>query len=774
MSNRFTPAAEKALNQSLYLARSLGHTYIGTEHILLGLISEKDCVAARILSLRGITQEKIRSALLTLVGSGIPTRISPDDLTPRARAVIERAAYCAMKAGQGRIGTEHLLLGITEETECCAARLLIAQQVTPGELRSDTERYLNDLSGKAERDGKGGTREEGKNLPTLRLYTRDLCAMAARGELDPLIGREQELSHMIRVLCRRGKNNPCLIGEPGVGKTAMAEGLASRIAEGRVPPLLRGKRILSLDLSAMIAGAKYRGEFEERMKAVMNEVRTHREILLFIDEIHTIAGAGSAEGAVDAANILKPALARGEIQIIGATTCDEYRRHIEKDGALERRFQPILLAESTPEQTGQILRGLRPALESHHGVVIPDAAIDRAVMLSVRYLHDRFLPDKAIDLLDEGCASLCLSEGGDAADIASYDAPAPFADHTLSFPPSPRTLSEDVLDRLITEQTGIPIRQSEEERQRLVHLEEFLSERVIGQEDAIRTVAHTIRASRAGIASDARPSASFFFLGPSGVGKTELARAIAQQLFGTDTALIRFDMSEYMEKHSISRLIGSPPGYVGHEDGGQFLRIRQHPYSVLLLDEIEKAHPDVANLFLQILEEGEATDAQGRKINFRNCILIFTSNLDARGTAHPGFRPPSADTSAREDVQARLRSALKQHFSPELLGRMDEIVPFRRLDRSDLATIAENEMSRLAARSAARGITLSFPSDFSETIAAEAFGSDAGARAVRRLIRERAEYPLAKVIFSEQIENGAALQLTERGWRKLCMPVPKK
>ncbi len=782
MSNRFTPAAENALNQSLYLARTLGHTYIGTEHILLGLLSEKEGVAARILSLRGITYDKTHKALLSLVGSGIPTRISPDDMTPRARLIIEHAAFRAMKAGQSNIGTEHLLLGLLEEDECCAVRLLCAQRVTPRELTLDTERYLRECNDGKETRGSGAKGEEKeKSTQALKQYTRDLCAMAKRGEFDPLIGRDDELAHLIRILCRKSKNNPCLIGEPGVGKTAMAEGLAARIAKGDVPDALRNRTVFCLDLPAMIAGAKYRGEFEERMKNVMNEVKNRREVILFIDEIHTIVGAGSAEGAVDAANILKPALARGEIQVIGATTLEEYRRHVEKDGALARRFQPLVLAEPSPEQTLTILQGLRPGLQAHHGITIPDATLKRAVTLSVRYLPDRFLPDKAIDLLDEGGAALRMQMTNPPREEESDAFPDTlpvsgvdlfrFGDQAaaISEAETPRELTEEILEQILTEQTGIPVKRLDrEEETRLLRLESLLSKRVIGQEEAISSIARALRRSRTGIASPNRPTASFLFLGPSGVGKSELARALAEVLFGAERALIRFDMSEYMEKHSVSRLIGSPPGYVGHEEGGQLSKaVRHHPYSVVLFDEIEKAHPDLFHLFLQILEEGEATDATGRKINFRSSILIFTSNLEAGGTTFLGFAQDK-NASGSDEKRRELFERLKQYFRPELLGRLDEINVFRKLTEGDLAKIASLALDDLKQRVETLGITLTFDDALITKLAKEAANSKEGARPLRRLIRREVEDPLSEAILAGTVRAGDAYRACAAEEERVC------
>ena len=739
MSNRFTPAAERALNRSLTLARALGHTYIGTEHLLLGLLQDRDCVAGRILSRRGITYERTHALLLSLVGSGIPTHIGPDDLTPRAGSAIEQAALQAMKAGMSHVGSEHLLMGILLPEEGTALRLIAAQKVSARDLVGDLERYLRDL-GVKEKSARGEERD--RATPALKQYGTELTASVDSGEGAVLIGREEEMARLMRILCRQGKNNPCLIGEPGVGKTALVEGLADRIARGQVPSPLLGTRVFLLDLPSMIAGAKYRGEFEDRMKQVIKEASGRREILLFIDEIHTIVGAGSAEGAVDAANILKPALARGALRVIGATTYQEYHRHIEKDGALSRRFQPLILNEPTPEEAKRILTGIRPRLEEHHGVVIPDSAIERAVALSVRYLPDRFLPDKAIDLLDEAGAAMRLEreEGAEEAAL-SFSVPSSHA------PSSRPILGRALLERLITEQTGIPVRPDSEEREQLLKLEQLLNEQILGQTEAMKEIARAVRLGRAGLRPSHRPVASLLLYGPSGVGKSETARALSRLLYDRQQALIRFDMSEYAEPHSISRLLGSPPGYVGYgEEGALSVAIRRHPDSVLLFDEIEKAHPDLNHLFLQMLEEGQVTDSEGRKLRFSGSILIFTSNIEPHGGG-AGFLPSSADSGERE------RAGLHHRFPPELIGRLDGVIRFGRLDRQALSLIAQRELQTLARRAEAAGISFPFSDASAEDLARQAEGSPQGARALRRLIRERVEHPLSSALLSRPAEE---------------------
>ncbi len=832
--NRFTERAEGALNRALREAVSLGHTYIGSEHLLLGLLCESGGIAQKLLVGRGVSDTAVRAAVVELSGEGEKSRISPADMTPRTRKILQDAAGEASRAGHSGVGTEHLLLAILSQTDCVAMRILY-NLCDVEALRQDTDRFLASLPGEREGqglDGEGRPRAEGtrppeKNdgrgrgrgerrhsdryersdrpdptgdipgAPTLSRYGRDLTAQAREGVLDPIIGRERECDRVIRILSRRQKNNPCLIGEPGVGKTAVVEGLASRVVAGDVPETLRDKRIVTLDIPGMIAGAKYRGEFEERLKSVMAEVRRAPDIILFIDELHTIVGAGAAEGAVDAANILKPALARGELQVIGATTVDEYRRHIEKDAALERRFQSVTVGEPSEEESIRILTGLRQKYEAHHGLVITDEAIRAAVELSVRYIPDRFLPDKALDLLDEAAAArrmealtipreLKEKETALAAVVREKEAAIPAQDFDRAarlrkkevelraiyeqeraaweerMPTEVRrpSIGESDIADVVTQWTGIPVsRLLEAEGEKLLHLEEVLRERVIGQDEAIGAVARAIRRGRLGLSDPRRPIGSFIFLGQSGVGKTELSRALAAALFGSERSLLRLDMSEYMEKHSASRLIGSPPGYVGHEEGGQLTeQVRRRPYAVVLFDEMEKAHPDVFHLLLQILDDGHLSDAQGRRVSFRNTVIILTSNVGTDRTAHKavGFSAVSGDTQARE----RMLESLKEIFRPELYNRVDEIVVFATLGRAEAQRIASHLLEEISARVETLGISLSYGEDVVERIASEGRDVRYGARPLRRAATRLVEDALAVEILEGHIKAGDRVRAT--------------
>lgn len=795
MVNRFTQKAQSALNRALTCAREMGHTYIGTEHLLLGLLGEADSIAARLLEARGIRYERTRQLIREQSGTGEKSSVSAADMTPRAKKVIENSACESARAGHGFIGTEHLLLSLASESDCEAAKLIAAQGVSPVEIRNDIHSYFGSGALTYPRAAKSSFRETGRDPgrehPNLTAYGRDLCQSAREGRLDPVIGRDAETERVIRILSRRQKNNPCLLGDPGVGKTAVVEGIAQRIADGRVPETLRGRRIVMLDLASMIAGAKYRGEFEERMKGVLAEVSRDARIILFIDEIHTIIGAGGAEGALDAANILKPALARGEIQVIGATTGEEYRRHMERDAALERRFQTVTIAEPDEETAHRILAGLRSRYEAHHRLTITDGAIDAAVRLSARYINDRYLPDKAIDLIDEAAAKKRLDaceEAGEglermlksvsaekaeailagkyekAASLreqekrlrAEYDAQS--GDMFLAISDALRITDTDVAE-IVTAWTGIPVEQlAHEESDRLAHLEELLGARVIGQNEAIRAVARAVRRGRAGLKDPRRPIGSFLFLGPSGVGKTELARALADTVYGGEDALIRLDMSEYMEKFTVSRLIGSPPGYVGYDEGGQLTsRVRRRPYSVVLFDEIEKAHPEVFNLLLQILEDGTLTDAQGRRADFRNAILIMTSNVGAQGllSAAPlGFRASADTESERRRMKETVSAALRETFRPELLNRIDETVVFDKLDAQSIREIAARMLAELTKRIAALGITVHFSDALSENLAREGTDPRFGARPLRRTVVREVEDPLSEELLAGRIVSG--------------------
>ena len=814
MTNRFTLRAQNALNGALREAAALGHTFVGSEHLLLGLLTEGESIAAKLLGGRGVDADKLRGGMIELSGMGAKSRVTPSDMTPRVRRIIQESAVEAGRSGQSYVGTEHLLLAILNEPDCVAVRLLTSLSVPVEELRRDVVGFLSSstVTGREEgypkergssRDGREERREHGRGeksergreaipgAPTLSKYGRDLTAKAASGGLDPIIGRERETDRVIRILSRRQKNNPCLIGEPGVGKTAVVEGLCRRIAEGDVPEPLQEKTVVTLDIPAMVAGAKYRGEFEDRLKSVMAEVRDKPDVILFIDELHTIVGAGAAEGAVDAANILKPALARGEIRIIGATTAEEYRLHIEKDAALERRFQAVVVGEPTEEEAVRILAGLRPRYEAHHRMRITDEALQAAVELSVKYIPDRFLPDKAIDLMDEAAAALRLAslteppdlkrmeaelttlgrEKEEAVKAQEFERAAALRDREDSLREAYRTAKESWEDSpphgeaegvvgaaeiadVVTEWTGIPVsRLLESEGERLMALEATLRERVIGQEEAISLVAGAIRRGRLGLGDPRRPMGSFILLGRTGVGKTELTRALAAALFGSEKALIRFDMSEYMEKHSVSRLIGSPPGYIGHEEGGQLTeRVRRRPYAVVLFDEMEKAHPDVFNLLLQVLDDGTLTDSRGRRVDFRHTVIIMTSNLGAAEAERPSVGFSTGSEGDRD--RARMLAALRESFRPELLGRVDEVVVFNRLGEHETRRIASLLLEGLTARVAKLGIRLAITEEAVSLIAREGMDPRYGARPLSRAVVRLLEDPLSRALLTGEISEG--------------------
>ncbi len=781
MNNRFTQKAQNTLNNALRFAAEMGHTYIGSEHILLALTAEADSVAAKVLAEKGLNTEKLKSEIAALSGLGTGSSVSPADMTPRTKRIIEGSAMESVRHGQGYIGTEHLLLSLLSERDAVAVQILEHLGVSAADLKNEILALLEHTAGSGEQKGRPtGAKGQSSALsgtPTLASYGRDLTALAKSGKIDPIIGRDKETERVIQILSRRQKNNPCLIGEPGVGKTAVVEGLAQKIADGAVPETLKGKTVVTLDIAGMVAGAKYRGEFEERLKSVMEEVAKNPQIILFIDEIHTIVGAGAAEGAVDAANILKPALARGEMQVIGATTIQEYRKHIEKDAALERRFQSVTVGEPTPEESILILKGLRDKYEAHHKLKISDEAIDAAVNLSARYIADRFLPDKAIDLIDEAASRLRISahtsppdlketeeklsalsnEKEEAVSAQDFERAAALRDEEKTLRETydkakkdwesavsdkSLTLGENDIADVVTQWTGIPVsRLLEEESERLLHLEEHLQRRVIGQDAAVSAVARAIRRGRMGLKDPRRPIGSFIFLGPTGVGKTELCKALAELLFGDANAMIRMDMSEYMEKHSVSKLIGSPPGYVGFEEGGQLTeKIRRRPYSVVLFDEIEKAHPDVFNILLQVLEDGVLTDSQGRKVDFKNTILIMTSNVGASAMTGPargtlGFAQSEATaTSDKERTDGKVMEALKATFRPEFLNRIDDIIIFNRLTEENICAIAALLLQEVAKRVQNIGISVAFGEDVAALMAKEGFDPVYGARPLRRAI----------------------------------------
>ena len=812
MTNRFTERAQRALNASLSAAADLGHTYIGSEHMLLGLIADEGSIAYKMLRAHGADRQPIRDAVVNMAGEGVPSQVSPADMTPRTQKIIQESASLSARCGQSYIGTEHLLLALLDEKDCVAVRLLEELNVPVEELKQDVRRFLGTSPGTENAEEAAGTNNEirkeptaGRSrnskdarhtertlagAPTLAQYGRDLTAMARVGKLDPIIGRESETERVIQILSRRSKNNPCLIGEPGVGKTAVVEGLAQRVVDGSVPDTVRSKLIVTLDIASMIAGAKYRGEFEERFKNVMEEVRRNPQIVLFIDEIHTIIGAGAAEGAVDAANIIKPALARGELQVIGATTVTEYRKHIEKDAALERRFQAVTVGEPGEEETIRILEGLRPKYEAHHRLRISDGALSAAVTLSVRYIPDRFLPDKAIDLMDEAASRLRIQartsppevkqlevrltavsrEKAEAIKAQDFERAANLrdeeaglhsrldsarADWSREQDTSGLTVEPDDIAEVVTQWTGIPVsRLLEGESERLLRLEDTLRERIIGQDEAIAALSRAIRRGRTGLKDPRRPIGTFIFLGQTGVGKTELSRALAGALFGSENALIRLDMSEYMEKQSISKLIGSPPGYVGFEEGGQLTeKIRRHPYAVVLFDEMEKAHPDVFNLLLQVMDDGCLTDSQGRRADFRNTVIIMTSNLGAAGARQTlGFA--SVKDGGEVADRDRMMTALRASFPPEFLNRVDEILVFRPLGHEELARIARVMLDDVSRRAQALNINLTFDDSAVELITVSGQDARGGARPLRRAVVRLAEDAFSTELLEERIRTG--------------------
>ena len=791
---RFTDKAGAALNLAIDSAREMGHTYIGTEHLLLGLLREGTGVAAVVLSGRGITVARYTERILAAETGGSYSTLTPEDFTPRAKAAMEAALTIGAMAGQRFAGTEHLLAAILRDDTSVAVRLLSLLDGRPAELLGD----LNRVAGSSVVTAAPG-RESHKNsrTPTLDQFGRDLTGMARGGQIDPVIGREEEIGRVIQILCRRTKNNPCLIGEPGVGKTAVVEGLAQRIAAGEVPEPLRNKRLLTLDLTGMVAGTKYRGDFEERIRNAVAEVHKAGDVLLFIDELHNLIGAGAAEGAVDAANILKPVLARGELQLVGATTVAEYRKHIEKDAALERRFQPITVGEPTLEQAVEILRGLRDRYEAHHKVRIGDEALQAAVSLSVRYIPERFLPDKAVDLMDEAASRVRLRQLAAPSDLRQMEGEAArllsekrSAIHEQDFERAARlrdqerVLSEQLEQRMehwqqhqrdtgrrvepadvaavVADWARVPVEQiSQEESGRLKALEQTLHRRLVGQEEAVSAVARAVRRGRLGLGDPNRPVGSFLFLGPTGVGKTELCKVLAQALFGDEKAMIRLDMSEYMEKHTVSRLVGSPPGYVGHEEGGQLTEaVRRQPYSVVLLDEIEKAHPDLFNLLLQLLEDGHLTDAAGRRVDFRNTLVIMTSNIGARrlaGEGRVGFAPATDESKAAR--KATVMGELKRRFRPELLNRIDEVILFDPLQKAEVTAIAQRLIQQLCKRLQDLSYTLEVAPEVPRWLAEEGFDPVYGARPLRRTLQRLVEDPLAERMLDGTYHKGDTIRL---------------
>ena len=812
--NKFTPGAEEALRLSQEAAGELGHGYVGTEHLLLGLIREGEGVAHTVLTEAGLTDDMIVEIIKTSVGAGLPGSNPAQGLTPRAKHVVEIAMEDSIRGGYNYVGTEHLLAGILREGNNMAVRILRTAGVDAKHLYTALMQKLSDSPrGRSGDAAKAAAKDDGGKTKTLKEFTRDLTADARAGKLDPVIGRDSEIQRVIQILSRRTKNNPCLIGEPGVGKTAIAEGLARKIVLGDVPDDLLDKRLLSLDLSGMVAGTKYRGEFEERIKKVLEEVQKSGNVILFIDELHTIVGAGSAEGAVDAANIIKPALGRGEIQVIGATTLNEYRKYIEKDAALERRFQPVQVGEPSREASLEILKGLREKYEQHHKLHITDEALEAAVNLSARYINDRFLPDKAIDLMDEAASRVrmeaeelspelksleekinALVKDKEAAIAAQdYEKAAQLRDIEKNYrdqvelerekrkknSAQHRPVTEEDIAAVVSGWTGIPVtRLTEDEGERLLHMEDTLHKRVVGQDEAVKAVARAIRRGRVGLKDPKRPIGSFLFLGPTGVGKTELCKSLAEAMFGDENAMIRIDMSEYMERHTVSRLIGSPPGYVGHDEGGQLTeKVRRKPYSVVLFDEIEKAHEDVWNVLLQILDDGRITDSQGRTVDFKNTVIVMTSNIGAKALTAAGAKlgfsseergsDPDAETAfqrARDTVMAELR----QTFRPEFLNRIDDIIVFRALTQEDIQEVARRMLNTVSARMETMGIHLDASNEAVAELAKEGFDPKYGARPLRRAIQSKVEDAVAEKMLDGTFQTGDTARLTVED-NKLCI-----
>jgi ATP-dependent Clp protease ATP-binding subunit ClpC len=829
MFERFTERARQVVVLAQEEARTLKHNYIGTEHILLGLLREEEGLAARVLESLDITVERVRAQVVRIVGSGEEVTSGQIPFTPRAKKVLELALREALSLGHNYIGTEHILLGLVRENEGVAARILLDFDADSEKIRNEVIRMLSGPGGRRQGQGSGsggsgsgsGSPGEGKkSSKLLDQFGRNLTKLAAEGKLDPVVGRETEIERIMQILSRRTKNNPVLIGEPGVGKTAVVEGLAQRITNSDVPELLKNKQIYTLDLAALVAGSKYRGEFEERLKKVMKEITQRGDIILFIDELHNLVGAGAAEGAIDAASILKPALARGELQTIGATTLDEYRKYLERDSALERRFQQIRVEEPSIDQTVEILKGLRDRYEQHHKVQITDEALRAAGELASRYISDRFLPDKAIDLIDEAASRMRIKsmtsppanrelegevettrrEKEAAIEAQEFEKAAALRDKERKLTNRKHefekeweagesgerpSIGEEEIADIVSMWTGIPVfKLTEAETQKLMRMEEELHKRVIGQHPAVEVISKAIRRSRAGLKDPKRPTGSFIFLGPSGVGKTELARTLAEFLFGDDESMIRIDMSEYMEKHAVSRLVGSPPGYVGYDEGGQLTEaIRRKPYSVLLLDEIEKAHPDVFNILLQILEDGRLTDAQGRTVDFRHAIVIMTSNIGAAEIARNtplGFAVSEDETGITyDDMKNRIMGELKKVFRPEFLNRIDDVIVFHKLQKEEVKQIVELLLLRIRESMAERELQLELTDPAKDLLVEKGWDPSMGARPLRRAIQRYIEDPLADFVLREQLTPGATVVVNpapegEDGEVRLTIVKPKK
>ncbi|TCL61972.1 ATP-dependent Clp protease ATP-binding subunit ClpC [Hydrogenispora ethanolica] len=801
MFERFTERARKVVYLAQQEAARLGHNVVGTEHLLLGLVAEGDGVAAKALETLDIRLEKIRLEVEKIIGVGETNPFGEIPFTPRAKRVLELAVEEGRQLGHNYVGTEHILLGLIREGEGVAAQVLKNLGADLERVRKQVMSLLGGGSSGMTFSGQaGGAGPRGATkTQTLNQFGRDLTELAKIGKLDPVIGRDNEIERVIQVLSRRTKNNPVLIGEPGVGKTAIAEGLAQKIVKGDVPEVLRNKRVVTLDMGSMVAGSKYRGEFEERMKKVMEEIRNAGDVILFIDEMHTLIGAGAAEGAIDAANILKPALARGELQCIGATTLDEYRKHVEKDAALERRFQPIKVGEPSKEETRQILEGLRDRYEAHHRVKITDAAIDAAVTLSDRYITDRFLPDKAIDLIDEAASRVRLRTTTTPPDLKDledqvnrlqqekeaaikneeFEKAAQLRDDEQKLRQqldglvndwkskrgmAQATVTEEEIAHVVSNWTGVPVvKLKQEETERLLQMEQILHQRVVGQDEAVEAVSKAVRRARAGLKDPKRPIGSFIFLGPTGVGKTELARALAEALFADENAVVRIDMSEYMERHTVSRLVGAPPGYVGYEEGGQLTeRVRRKPYSVVLLDEIEKAHPEVFNILLQVLEDGRLTDAHGRTVDFRNTVVIMTSNVGANLIERSGSIGFQVGGDEAEDNYEKMKSnvldELKRTFRPEFLNRIDEIIVFHALNKEQIKAIVDLMVKPVAKQLEEKGIKLELTPEAKDLLAQEGYDPTFGARPLRRSVQRLIENPLSEELLKGSIEPGVTIR----------------
>ena len=812
----FTEKANLALNAAIEKAENMGHTYIGTEHLLLGLLQDKGGVAASALSAAKADGAAAEELIRATVGIGSPTVLTPNDFTPRCKHIIMDVANMQAHAmGHSYVGTEHLLSALLKETDSAAVTILRELGVSLTDVSAALQKTLGS-AGSYKSSAETKKAKNRSNTPTLNQFGRDLTEAAGKGMVDPVIGRNKEIERVIQILSRRTKNNPCLIGEPGVGKTAIAEGLALKISAGEVPETLRDKRIVAMDLTGMVAGTKYRGDFEERIKSAIDEVIKAGDVILFIDEIHTLVGAGSAEGAVDAANILKPSLARGEMQIIGATTIEEYRKNIEKDAALERRFQPVTVGEPSEEEAIEILRGLRDKYEAHHKVRITDEAILAAVKMSARYIGDRFLPDKAIDLVDEAASRVRLraftappdlkalesrlkeigEEKASAVNNQEFERAAQLRDEEKAVREeldaqkkawqeknsgnADEVTSEEIA-QIVSQWTGIPVVQlTQEESERLLHMEDEMHRRIVGQDEAVHAVARAIRRGRVGLKDPKRPIGSFIFLGPTGVGKTELCKTLAATMFGDENAMIRLDMSEYMEKHTVSRLVGSPPGYVGYDEGGQLTeKVRRRPYSVLLFDEIEKAHPDVFNMLLQILDDGILTDSQGRKVDFKNCVIIMTSNLGANlitgkngGTL--GFTGGDGDgTISYDRIRDAVMGELKRALRPEFLNRVDEVIVFRQLTKPDIREIARRLLATLSARTAQMDIAVSFSDEAVDRIADAGFDPVYGARPLKRAIQSQIEDPLSERMLEGSVKAGTPYLCTVRDGTFVFDAVPQ-